>query len=125
MVHTALMTARLPITTVGVARQHGAYRYTDEFGRPAAMVVDQVFATAGGREFIIPNVRWVQDEDHVGRVPRRLYDAETAGAAVEARGDIDPERWLELAPRPPLEEVFAEEAEREMYARAGYGGEPW
>lgn len=113
---------RLTFHNAEIARQFGAYHYTGDDGYPAALVVDEVFVETDDAEYVIPNVRWASDPDTGWRFPRRLYDPVVALAAIKAKGDFDPEHWVLLEKRVPLEERFAQYAYEEAQERAGFQG---
>ncbi len=122
---------RIPVKSVSIAHQFEDHHYTGCDGWPAADVFSPVWVeTVDGREFYLP--MGVKREDYFdpeyGMEPaygyREAYDADKMRAKVERVGSIDPERWIEVGPRPSLEEELGQFGlawQREQEDRMAWG----
>jgi hypothetical protein len=112
-------TVALRVVEAFIAHQFQAIHYTGCDGYPAALVADVVIVKDNqGREWALPNVRYVDTEE--GRFPVELYNAQEMLAKVEAKGFIRPELWNMLEPRESLEEILEAEWWREQEDRMGW-----
>ena len=122
---------RLIIKSVSIATQFETHHYTGCDGYPAADVFSPIWVeTVDGREFYLPmGVKCLDYFDTVyGWEPaygyRASYDADKMLEKVERTGIIDPDRWVEVEPRPSLEEVLGpfglawQEEQRDRYGYA-------
>lgn len=112
---------RILIKSVSIARQFEARHFTNEDGYPVAAVFSPVAVEAmDGREFFLPMGQrcpdWFDPETGDGEPGYGYfarYDADEMMEKVARRGSIDPAEWVEIEPRPSLEE------------RLGPGGIEW
>jgi hypothetical protein len=87
-----------------------AYMEMTEDGPQATWNV-QVALGAGGKEYVLRDF---------SRRPARRIEADALAEKIKARGSVDLSLWVELEPRPSLEERFAMYAEREDEVRHGF-----
>jgi hypothetical protein len=105
---------RIGIKSVSIANQFEVHHYTNEDGYPAASVFSPVMVeTVDGREFYLPMGEACPDwfdpetgEGEPGYGYQARYDAGEMFDRIEHSYTIDPEFWIEIQPRPSMEEVL-------------------
>lgn len=110
---------RTPIQTVDISRRFQSVPYRSEDGNEVALMDVVYVVLPDGREFFMPNIKWVTDPETSLQTPTHLYFCEVLVERVQAVGTVDLAHWVEIE-QVSTEDRFYAELEREQMQRMGY-----